>query len=400
MHRLLTRALVAGAGCLAGAAASAAPVSIDSEQKAAASLITAFNVQNNTPIYQNAVLERAVFYTGRALSAAASVTTPGALMANPAGVEVPCEVSGTMTAKMSPRFPRVVKFEWHDCHLDIYGWPHSLDGPGEVLLQSDSFTATKALAIRLGNSRADFVQTREVVTPDQVNHDTILRNLTLVGNIPLNFGQFQPAGSTLSYAYVLDGYVDETQVINFPLSGAPQQTLNQRWDLEALTYAGSIGVNENWTVFDEELKVLFGTFTLTSTSPAPYGTQVERSRYANYRLHTVTDYTGWTRDASIDGKVDYTWNPNFGAGCVSGGYNFRTVVPLRNDLSAWQQFSAGALDINGSMRATFYTAATVPPSLPSPTQGVLTHVEVNNVGTFDYDAWSVSDGLRGVAGCM
>jgi len=27
-------------------------------------------------------------------------------------------------------------------------------------------------------------------------------------------------------------------------------------------------------------------------------------------------------------------------------------------------------------------------------------VEVKNVGTFNYDAWSVSDGVRAVAGCM
>ena len=393
------RALAVTLGCLSGSAALAAPFPIDSEHKAAASLVTSLNVAHNTWIYHQVILERAIFYSNRALSTAASVTTPGQLMATPRGIEVPCDVSGSMTARMAPRTPRVFKFEWHDCHFDLFGWPHSLDGPGELVLHSDTFSPTTVASIRFGNHAADLVQTREVVTFDQINHDTILRNLALTGNIPMNFNQFVQAGTTISFAYLIDGYVQETNNLEFPGSDRPPTSYAGRWDMDKVNWAGTVGYNDDATVYDDELRALQGALTFTSINPPPYGTSVEVSRFAGLRIRSVTDWAGWARDQWIDGKVDYTWNPNFGPGCVNGLHQFKTDAPLHNALNS-QVYSSGDLTINGAARATFFSDATVPPELPAPAHGMLIHLEVPKVGTFNYDAPAVFEGVRSVSHCM
>src|SRR4051812_29031870 len=97
--------------CALAGAAVAAPATINTEQKAAAALMTSSLLLNNQGYYNSLLLERTVFYAKLALQTASSVTTPSALMANPAGVSVPCQNSGSMTARMASSYPRVFKFE-------------------------------------------------------------------------------------------------------------------------------------------------------------------------------------------------------------------------------------------------------------------------------------------------
>lgn len=397
--RFPARALAIALGCLSGGTAVAAPFPIDSEHKAAAGLVTSLHLANDTWVYHQVILERVIFYTNRALSTAASVTTPEQLMATPRGIEVPCGVSGSMTARMAPRFPRVFKFEWHDCHFDLFGWPHSLDGPGEVLLPSDTFSPSTVASIRFGNHNTDLVQTREVVTFDQINHDTLRRNLTLVGNIPLNFTQFVQPGTTLSFAYLIDGYLQETNDLEFPGSDRPPTSWIGRWDMDKVNWAGSFGYNDDATVYDDELRGVAGTLTFTRMEPPPYVTSVEQWNFAGLRIRSVTDWAGWTRDQWIDGKIDFRWGPAFGTGCVSGLHQFKTAAPLHNELNS-QVYSSGDLTINGAARATFFSEATVPPELPAPTRGMLIRLEIPKVGTFNYDAPSVLEGVRSVSRCM
>lgn len=402
MNRIVARALAAGISLTVGAVASATPpVKLDSEQKAAASLITALHTSAEGPLYHYAVIERVIFYTNRALATASAVTTPAALMAAPTGITVPCEASGSMTARMAPRYPRVFKFEWHDCKFDMYGWPHSLDGPGEVILLSDTLTPTKVAGIRFGNGTTDLIQTRELVTFDQINHDTLRRNLIVAGSVPLTITQYVAAGTTTSFAYVINGFVDETNVIDFPQSGAPQQIVGTNFKFDTVAYTGSFGYNDDASRYDEDLSGLFGTFTLTRRDPAPYGVTSERYRFDGFRVHHITDWAAFDSSLSIDGKLNYTWNPNFGAGCVSGEYSFKTAAPLHNSLNFWQQYDSGDLLINGAARFTFYSAANVPAGLPVPTQGMLVHDDVKNVGAFNYDTSAASQGgVRTAAGCM
>lgn len=389
---------VALAGTLASQANAATPVTLDTEQKAAAAVITADYLSQDLPLYHQNTLERVIFYTNRTLLSVSSVTTPAALMATPAGVTVPCSVSGTLTARMAPRYPRILKFAYHDCHFDLYGWPHSLDGPGEIALLSDSFTPEKVAGIRFGGDGADLVQTRELVTFDQIDHETIRRNLKLLGSLPLGYSQYVVNGTTTQFAYGIDGFVDETRVTDFPLTGAPTQTNIFRWDLDKVAYAGSVGYSADGLRTDEDLIALLGTFKLTRTQPY-YGTTSETHRFEGLRVRTVTDFAASTRTWAIDGKANVTWNPLFGAGCVNGAYSFKTRVPLRLQYSNYRH-DAGDITINGQARAQVFSAENVPSTLPTPVNGTLLHLDVQNVGAFDYDFGDFINGLRPVSHCM
>jgi hypothetical protein len=386
------------AGTFASGASAATPVRLDTEQKAAASLVSAYFLANEVPQNHRAIFERVVFYSNRTLLSVSSVTTPAALMATPAGVTVPCGVSGTLTARMAARYPRVLRFSYNDCHFDMFGWPHSLNGTGEIALLSDSFTPERVAAIRFGSDTADLVQTRELVTFDQIDHQTVHRNLKLIGNIPLSYSQYVINGTTIPFAYVIDGFVDESTQTDFPQSGAPPQTNVFHWDLDKVTYAGSIAYSADGSRTDEDLRVPFGTLMLTRTQPN-YGTTSEKHRFDGLRVQQVTDFTAFNQTMAIDGKVDLTWNPLFGAGCVNGAYVFKTRVPLRRSFST-NLYDAGELTINGQVRAQLFSAANVPATLPAPVNGTLLHLDVQNVGAFNYDFGDFINGLRPTSHCM
>jgi hypothetical protein len=151
---------------------------------------------------------------------------------------------------------------------------------------------------------------------------------------------------------------------------------------------------------NSDLRALLGTFTFSARNPPPYNATIESQRYDNFRVRNVVDWTAFTQDQTIDGKVNYTWNPNFGSGCLSGNYQFSTAAPLHNSLNNWKQYSSGDLSINGAVRATFFTAATVPATLPVPSQGELVQLDVKNLGSFNYDDVSAMQAAHGVAHCM
>ncbi len=401
MNRHFARAFILGAAGLASATTFAAtPVTIDTEQKAAASVVSGLYIGFTAPYYYQLTLQRVNLYANRALATANAATTPAALAANRAGITVPCETSGNMTAKLSARLPRVFQFEWHDCHFNSFGYGFSLNGPGEIVLLSDTFAPTKVGAIRFGNSTRDLVETQEIITIDQVNHNTLLRNLAVIGNVPLNYDGTASPGSTVQFAFAIDGYVDETDLLDFPTTGAPQQTYGYRYDFSNVAYAGAASASSDGMHTDSDLHALLGTFTFSARNPPPYNATLESQRYDNFRVRNVVDWTAFTQDQTIDGKVNYTWNPNFGSGCLSGNYQFSTAAPLHNSLNNWEQYSSGDLSINGAVRATFFTAATVPATLPVPSQGELVHLDVKKLGSFNYDDVSAMQAVHGVAHCM
>ena len=85
--------------------------------------------------------------------------------------------------------------------------------------------------------------------------------------------------------------------------------------------------------------------------------------------------------------------------CLSGGYLFDTRVPLFRRLdSALQAYESGELAINGDVNMRLYSPDNVPAGLPVPVNGMLVHVNVKKVGSFDYDTgWLGS--LQSVASC-
>jgi hypothetical protein len=383
----------------ATAAAVAAPVTIDTEQKAAAALMTAPFVANNLGIYNSQLLERTVFYTKLALQTASLVTTPAALMANPAGVEVPCQTSGSMTARMARSFPRVFKFEWRSCVFNVGSFPNSLDGPGEVVLLSDDFAPKNVASIRFGSASRDLVWTTDISFPNFAVHQRTLRNLRLTGVVPMTVSQFSVPNGRSPFAFVATGFIDENSINEFPGTGQPSSEAGSRLENEFVTYVGNLSYNEDATKYDEDISVLSGKLTYTRRNPPPYGISSEVARFEGLRVHTVTDFNTFTKTRTIDGKLDFAWDPNFGAGCVNGGYQFRTRTPLHGPAFSQPDLDAGDLTINGVLRATFYSATTLPPGLPVPTQGLLIHSDVSGVGVFNYDAHSVYEALRPVGNC-
>lgn len=394
--KLASRALACAASIAVTITAVAAPVTIDNEQKAAVAVTTALTVAHDAPLYHTYLMQDIRRYTSRALQLANTATTAAGLMASPSGITIPCEESGSMTARLAPRHPRVFKFEFQDCRFPVFGWPHSLDGPGEVVLLSDSLAPTSVTSIRFGNADTDLVQTRELSFPEYATLDVYRRNLRIVGHIPL--AEFQMPGTETSFAYVFTGFVDETYNYEYT-DGQPSQTLNYNYLLEKVAYAGVKGTLENWAGDYEDLSVLFGKLTFQRNEPY-YGLSFDSEKYLGLRVQSWNDYNAFTRDLSIDGRVNKQYNRWFGAGCVNGDYTFKTRTPMHHSQNSWQQFSSGDLLINGSTRARFYSSENVPGGLPAPVNGMLLNLDVRNVGVFNYDSASVPDAIRGIAQCM
>lgn len=105
------------------------------------------------------------------------------------------------------------------------------------------------------------------------------------------------------------------------------------------------------------------------------------------RESDFADFTAaWSKE-SIDGRIDYRHpdQPPYTNGCLNGAYTFKTRVPITRKIFGPEVYEAGDLAINGSMTAHFFTAANVPAGLPVPVNANLVHLDVKNVGTFDYD---------------
>jgi hypothetical protein len=400
MNSVHARTLAFAASLSFGAAAFAAPpLNLDIEQKATAAFVTGLSVSHSSTINHYATIERVIFYSNRALQKAASVTTPAALMASSSGIVVPCETSGTMTARMAPKYPRVFKFEWQDCHFPLDGFPNTLDGPGEIVLPGDTFTPTKVAAIRFGNANTDLASTRVLSFPWSVSRNTMLRNLRVIGNIPMTISPFV-TNSVSPFAYVIAGFTDETATYQDLSSGTPESSAGFRTEFDSVAYAGTFAYDTDATLYTEDLLALFGTLTFTRSDPPPYGVTTERFRYEGFRVRNVSNYSNGDRTQAIDGRVDYTPNPFFGTGCQSGGFTFKTHAPIHTTASPFQTYDAGNLSINGTARFSLYSAANVPPSLPAPTQATLVHLDLAGVGSFNYDVNDLYLDLRPVSRCM
>jgi hypothetical protein len=402
MNRFASRAftLAAGMSCVAVHAAGPAYVVIDTEQKAAAAVVTAQTTSSQTTYYQQLTFTPVQTYAKLAIATAASVTTLTDLLANPAGIEVPCATSGSMTATASPATPRTLSFEWHDCLFNEFGWPSSLDGVGSVTLSADTFDAPSLLEIRLGNLAQDLVQTRVMTFPDQIDRATNLRNIRISGNIPVAPLQYVRPDNLTLYSFTITGFVDYTTQLEFPGTGDPDYVAASRTVLEGVNYTGSLGHNSTGMIMDADVTTN-GTLTHIRQDPPPYGTTFARFQYDGFRVHEISDFgPAWSQILTIDGRVNYTYPAGFGGGCLSGGYSFKTRSPLRGPIFPAWKFTAGELSINGAVKAAFFGPDTVPPGTAAPTQGSLLRTTVQKVGVFNYDLTDFLLTLRPVAQCM
>src|SRR5689334_8232690 len=115
-HRFSKVAALASATLLTGLS-MAAPVVVDSESKAQFAVLSMnralfqpWSDHLNLSMYVRSIAENA-------LTQLKSVSTPAAVASARNGVVIACETSGSMTARLSRGFPRVLRLQWQACRF-------------------------------------------------------------------------------------------------------------------------------------------------------------------------------------------------------------------------------------------------------------------------------------------
>ena len=378
-------AALAAAAILACATASAAPVVIDSEQKANAAGAAAQRAMAQPTHDQGLVTFYARGIAENALMQLAAATTPSALVNARNGIALPCATSGSLTARMARTFPRVLKLQWQACkYNDIDDYPRERNGNAEIVLLSDTFAPQAVAAIRFGTLNADFTDSRHIEYPDQITDELRSLNLRMLGQIPM-VRAFPLYGLFVGdFAFELTGFYQEYSLTELPGSGQPPFEQTTRTSAEFLIVSGATTYNTAKTHSVEDLRLHFGKVTHTSSSPS-WGESSNSYTVDGLRVRRESDYVSWSGSQSVDGKIEFQYSALSG-NCLNGAYAFKTRAPLVSNSLFSGLFDSGNLLINGSTTAQFYSAANVPPTLPVPQLGMLVHLDVRNVGSFNYDA--------------
>lgn len=394
MKRLHSGALLAGTALLTAFTATAAPVVIDTEQKANAAVVTTLNALARPSSDFNFVTFQARGIAESALLQLAAATTPAALMGSPGGLSLACGTSGNLTARMARSYPRVLRLQWQACKFqDIDSYPRERNGSAEILLLSDTFSPTKVGAIRFGNGSTDFTDSRHIEYPDQITDEVRSLNLRMLGKIPMtrafpSFGLFVG-----DFAYELTGFYQLHSLTELPGSGLPLQESMSRNSFEFVIATGATTYNDARTQAVEDLRLNWGRVTNTSLLPPPWGEISNSYTVEGLRLRRESDYVTFSDRQSVDGKIDFQYGPPANGevqGCGNGLYTFKTRTPLGRTSIGAPSFAAGEVLINGTVAAQFYSPANVPATLPVPQFGMLIHLDVRNVGVFNYDSPDLS----------
>jgi hypothetical protein len=378
---------LAAAAFFTCASAAAAPVVIDSEQKANAAVLSAQKALTGPKQEIEAIAGYARSLAESALEPLAAATTPMALIKSRNGVVIACSTSGTLTARMARTFPRVLKLQWQACKFsDLSGYPHVRNGNAEIILLSDSFVPEKVGGIRFGTLNSDFTDTRHIDDPEQVTDELNSVNLRLLGQIPMTRAFPRYGVFVGEFAFEMTGFIQSRFRADVP--GQPTYEQTSRMSAEFVIASGATTYDSSKTHSVEDLRLHFGKVSRWSTSPN-YPDTTSSYTIDGLRVRHEFDYVAWSSSKSVEGKIEFQYPPAAGA-CLSGAYTIKTRAPLvTGDLSTYK-YDSGNLLINGSTTAQFYSAANVPPTLPVPQLGQLIHIEARNAGTFNYDAPDLS----------
>jgi hypothetical protein len=374
--------------------ATAAPIVLDTEQKAAAGVATALST-SRWPIFVNDLVDTAREHTHFALKIVHAATTPVALMSTPGGIAINCSISGTIQARMANVEPRVLRLQAHDCVTRYAGYDKTINGPVAITLPADTFEPQNVLAIRLGNATTEFRLEYRSETAEQNDTITDAYSLALNGDISLArlYNCCEWVGTS---SFEMKGYHELLQLIDFP-NGAPSTSGRVRLSAQRLTMLRTTnavdGVNE------DDSRYLGGAISYTRSDPPPYGTYTESFRFNDYHVARTNNFNDLTEHVSMDGRVAVESGTLWGAGCMDGLYAFRTRAPLVKSLIT-NAYSSGQLVANGSVVASFYSSANTPPALPTPVNGMLLSMRVRDLGTFNYDASDAHNALMPMGQCQ
>jgi hypothetical protein len=396
MQSHLRRPLTGASLLLFTTIATASPVVLDTEQKAAAGVATAFWTSDNAPRHLNALIDNDIRHdTHTLLRRVDAVTTPAALMSTPGGVTIACGVSGNILVRMADEQPRVLRVNWRNCVEDEFGRPRTRSGPMAITLPADTFRPQNLLALRFGNDANEYLDHTHSEEPDRTVDATWAYNVVLRGDISMT--RFFDVGNWIgTSSYVMNGYLEERLSIESP-PGTPTHSQAFRVTAGGLhvvrTTNNANGVDEDDTLFER------GTVTFSTVTPAPSGTGAYTWRYRDYHVGRITDFNTFTEQRAVNGRIEVDWSDLSTPGCIDGLYAFRTHTPIVTDLNTGS-FVSGKLGVNGSVVANFYSAANTPPALPTPVNGMLQNMRVRDVGTFNYDVQSWHVVSFTVANCL
>jgi hypothetical protein len=393
--------------CLA--AAHAAPVTIDSEQRAAGAVLSAhhFFIDRNELANTRQLLinlthpSREIVNLG--LSMLAGATTPAALT-RAGGISVPCPQGGNVTAQLPRGLIRKLSMSFNGCVRELYSeLDATYNGMVEVVLVGDKFNVSATPSLRLGTATQDFtITTFQSFPPYSDVTDTRSMNLRMTGLIPLSqrIAGFYFTGA---FAYEVTGFWQSftTIVPPDPMHGAPSEHV-QRISAERILTSGHLSLPENsqteW--LDDETWFHTGRFTTYFDNVNLWRNTTETVDAQGLRIRTKELY-GSGRQVAIDGRARLQWEPTRGAGCLSGDYVFKTRTPLvEPPLGVSGFYRQGEILIN-NVATSRYGAPTQPDPQQQPWlwQGPVS-ISVANLGQFDYLVdWSVSSGLKPIAGC-
>jgi hypothetical protein len=384
-------------------AGAADRVVIDSEQKAAAAVLSAhhFLIDRNDFAPRQLTIDitsppREI--VNAALAVLAAATTPAAL-ARSGGIDIACDIGGNLHAQLSRAPVRTLRLAWSNCIRVYTDLTHTYNGPAEIVLLAETFKPTAVASLRAGDATQDLTDTTYFDDPYTSIVDTRSMNLRMTGLVPMS----QPSPGfyfTGPFGFEVTGFWESRETETIPFLPEPPAIFVNRFTAEHVFTAGYLNLPAHSTTqwLDDETDFFGGRFTTYWDNINGWHNRTETIDIEGLRTHTQEMYGGG-RQTSIDGRATVAWDPSRGAGCLSGTYTLKTRVPLREYAYNGNQYQAGELLINGSTTVTYQA-----PTVPDPTQPWFAHepysISVNGLGTFDYVAdWGIQNGLRPVAQC-
>ena len=387
----MTRATVLLVATAMSGAAFGASGPITSAQVAARGVVT--SAIANSELGE---LDGAFIYTPRSivnltLRQLRAATTFNALLA-PAGVSLPCPVSGSLAARITQTRPTVLKLDWSDCVSSEFGSRNAANGPVEVIWTGKSLSPASVISIRFGDVDRDYVASSRPETP-QPYYDgtTTYRNQRITGVLPVVLEYGDSGNFTGRYLVEVKGFLRRVQRMpEFNSAGEPGSEFydyESRMGTEGAILTGNYSVNGLDNLM--EWGLVAGKVSRQYTYPARplhpvartinewyRGTGlVARNRYDN----ALTEYFH-----SVDGRIEGDFNQFWGLGCSGPDtFVFRTRKEFGQSPYSWfvELYDSGELSINGNTTATFSATGT------QPYVDLMGHasVKVQGLGVVNYD---------------
>ena len=377
----------------AATAAVGPPQPIDSEQKAARAIPLAQHLQYVAPSLASTFTSDGFTMGEGARRALLAATTPAALARTPGGITLACVRGGTLWARSTRAAPREIDIEFQDC-VPYVSLSWVANGPLHLSLRSDSFVLEEIDGMRLGTVDRNFVVTQNYEFPGSRLQYTWTHNVVVQGRIDWPFHAQADLVPDRSQMHIHGTTSVQTR------SERPGE---EPWVGIVINTADNVNMSTSSTFGNdfeyEESQTTYLSGVITADEYPPTFRVTTTYEFAELSTSNAVDYLAWTESSTIQGGVRYTNVVANRSSCQNGDYLFRTKAPLHRPNLDSQAYDSGELVINRSLNMRLYSAANVPPGLPAPVNGMLMHLDVANVGTFDYDTATFGENLWSIAQC-